>query len=242
MIQPYYQNQNVTLYKGDCLQILPQLDIKIDLVLTDPPYLLEQNGGYRQKNDFDMRMKSRRQQIRFISKGYDMSIYEQIIKKNNPVNMLIFCSNRQISQTMRYFEQRGYSVTLLVWQKSNCPPISNLSYMSDLQFVVYVRSKCAYFNSKEDIKLRRKLKVHSINVQKRFHPTQKPIKLIEQYIRIHSRQNDVILDVFGGSGTTAIACMNLNRKCVLIEKEQKYCQIIKYRLKEIQKEKEQNLF
>ena len=242
MIQPYYQNEYVTLYKGDCLQILPQLDVKVDCVITDPPYLLQQKGGYRQKNDFDLRMKSRREQIKFISRGYDLSVYEKIKWNNNIVNMLIFCSNRQISQTMRYFEQRGYSVTLLVWQKSNCPPISNLTYMSDLQFIVYVRSHGAYFNNKEDIRLRRKLKIHSICSCNRLHPTQKPLNLIEEYIRLHSKENDIILDCFSGSGTTGIACMNTNRKCILIQKQQKYCQITVKRLQEMQKEKQESLF
>lgn len=63
-----------------------------------------------------------------------------------------------------------------------------------------------------------------------IHPTQKPVKLIEYLINTYTNENEIILDFAAGSGTTGIACMNTNRRCVLIEKEDKYCEIIKNRL------------
>ena len=63
-----------------------------------------------------------------------------------------------------------------------------------------------------------------------IHPTQKPVLLIEYLIKTYTNEGDVILDFAAGSGTTGIACMNTNRKCILIEKEEKYCEMIKKRL------------
>lgn len=63
-----------------------------------------------------------------------------------------------------------------------------------------------------------------------IHPTQKPVELLEYLVRTYSNEGDTILDFTAGSGTTGIACMNTNRKCILIEKEEKYCEIIKKRL------------
>ena len=56
----------------------------------------------------------------------------------------------------------------------------------------------------------------------RFHPTQKPVKLIEKQIELYSNENDLILDCFSGSGTTAVACHNLKRRFICIEKDYDY--------------------
>lgn len=65
-----------------------------------------------------------------------------------------------------------------------------------------------------------------------FHPTQKPVALFEYLIKTYTNENDTVLDPFAGSGTTGVACKNLNRNYILIEKEEKYYNIIKDRLDE----------
>lgn len=66
--------------------------------------------------------------------------------------------------------------------------------------------------------------------EKRYHPTQKPLKLIERLINVSSNTNDIILDPFMGSGTTGVACMNTNRKFIGIEKDKKYFDIASERM------------
>ena len=66
--------------------------------------------------------------------------------------------------------------------------------------------------------------------EKRLHPTQKPVKLIERIIRASSHENMIVLDPFMGSGSTAIACLNLNRYYIGIEKEDKYIEKINSRI------------
>jgi len=65
---------------------------------------------------------------------------------------------------------------------------------------------------------------------KMVHPTQKPVALFEYLIKTYTNKGDTVFDGFAGSGTTGVACQNLNRKFILIEKEQKYVDIIKKRL------------
>ena len=65
-----------------------------------------------------------------------------------------------------------------------------------------------------------------------FHQNQKPVNLIERIIEKSSNEKDLILDCFAGSGTTGVACQNLNRDCILIEQEPEYCDIIRERMKE----------
>lgn len=69
-----------------------------------------------------------------------------------------------------------------------------------------------------------------INVEKGFHPTQKPVALFEYLIKTYTNEGDTVLDNCAGSGTTAIACINTNRNFILIEKEQEYIDIINKRL------------
>ena len=66
---------------------------------------------------------------------------------------------------------------------------------------------------------------------KRVHPTQKPSELIEQLLKLYTKENDIICDPFAGSGTTGIACLNTNRNYILMEKEPKYYEIILERIK-----------
>ena len=78
--------------------------------------------------------------------------------------------------------------------------------------------------------------------KKHYHPTQKPVALIHQLIEIYTNENDMILDFTAGGGTTGVAAMETNRKCVLIEKEQKYCEIIVKRLQDKERQIKERLF
>jgi site-specific DNA-methyltransferase (adenine-specific) len=81
------------------------------------------------------------------------------------------------------------------------------------------------------------LKFSSDKQKSKLHPTQKPILLMEYFIKTYSNEGDIILDNTAGSGTTGIACINTNRKYILIEKEQKYIDIINERIKTYNMEK-----
>jgi|ERR1700674_115885 len=72
--------------------------------------------------------------------------------------------------------------------------------------------------------------VQSFNRERGLHPTQKPVALFEYLIKTYTNEGDTVLDNCAGSGTTGIACVNTNRKYILMEKEQKYIDIIQKRL------------
>jgi len=99
---------------------------------------------------------------------------------------------------------------------------------------VYVGKNIKFSSSYEEDKVNPKSIVDISNINnfssKRILPTQKPIKLFEWLIKSYSNENQLVLDCFGGSGTTAIACCNLQRNFIVIEKELSYFQIIKERL------------
>ena len=85
--------------------------------------------------------------------------------------------------------------------------------------------------------------VFDVDKKDKYHPTQKPVELFEYLIKTYTNENMVVLDCFGGSGTTAIACLNTNRQFIVIEKEQKYYDIILKRVGDFNKKFEtQTLF
>lgn len=77
------------------------------------------------------------------------------------------------------------------------------------------------------------IEVSNANRKDKLHPTEKPLELFEYLIKTYTNKNDLVLDNTAGSGTTAIACINTNRNYILIEKEEKYVEIIKKRINEI---------
>ena len=223
------------LINGDCNKELDKIidtGFKFDFILIDPPYKLENHGGTRKA--MARRMNKIKDEIDFISNGFDYdTIFNKLIELQNIVNMCIFCSNKQISKIMGWFEDKGYSVTLLVWKKTNPSPLCNLKHISDLEFIVYVRGKGAYWNSDENLEIKYKLKQHSIiNGKNKFHPTEKPVNLLKELIRLHTRENDMILDCFMGSGSTGVACKELNRNFVGIELNKEYFEIAERRMEE----------
>ena len=74
------------------------------------------------------------------------------------------------------------------------------------------------------------------NKEKRIHPTQKPVDLFGQILRDYSKENDLVLDCFSGSGTTAIACHRLKRRFICIEKDKDYYEASVKRLEEEKKQ------
>lgn len=78
-----------------------------------------------------------------------------------------------------------------------------------------------------------KSKTYSKEVDLRFHPTQKPVKLLEWIIKTYTNENELILDNCMGSGSTGVACVNTNRRFIGIEKDDKYFEIAKNRISEI---------
>jgi DNA modification methylase len=132
---------------------------------------------------------------------------------------------------MSYWENKGYSVTLLIWRKPNPIPLGNGNYISDVEFMVYVRGKSATFNS---IGVKDQLKVYeysSPSSSERIHPTEKPLDLLRRLLLIHSNENHLVLDCFSGSGSTALACMKEKRNFLGCEIDKEFYNSSTKRLK-----------
>ena len=117
------------------------------------------------------------------------------------------------------------------WQKTNPVPInSKLNYLSNAIefFFTFVKGKKPTFHSLYDNGVYKYPICHG---KERYdHPTQKPLALISDIINKHSNEGDVVLDNFAGTGTTAHACILNNRNYIVIERDDKYFDILKFRI------------
>lgn len=103
------------IYNCDCLVGIKEIpNNSIDCIITDPPYLLDSSGGGA--SALAKRSRRLKDSIEFISNGFDYeNLFDEFIRVCKIPNMLIFCSNKQISQTMSFFEDKGLKSTLLIW-------------------------------------------------------------------------------------------------------------------------------
>ena len=231
------------IINADCMDILKQLPDKcVDLVLTDPPYILTPHGGGRA--GLADRASKIRDEIDFIANDFDFEkVTEELLRICNTVNIVMFCSSMQLGRTVSFFESKGYRADVLVWSKPNPAPLGNGNYISDIEYIVYAHTKGTFFNNDVPIDFKKKTKIYPIITNKmagKQHPTQKPLLLIQELLAVHSKENDLVLDCFSGSGTTAVACHKLKRRFICIEKDKDYYESSVKRLED--ERKQLNLF
>ena len=210
------------LVNADSLDYMPTIqDKSIDFVCIDPPYELDSTGGKTINEDLKRSLHNKH--FEFCSNGFDIEkVFTEIERVSKVMNMVCFCSNKQVSKIMNYWEKKKYSVTLLVWDKPNPIPFGNGKHISNLEFMVYVRGKGATFNNLGVNDQKKTFNYPSPSSSKRLHPTEKPIELLERLIKLHTKEDDIVLDCFAGSFSTADACKRLNRQCIAIELEKEY--------------------
>jgi DNA modification methylase len=222
-MKPYYHDDFVTIYHGSAEDIVPTLG-KFDLLLTDPPYGIGEAAG---KNI------SRGKKIGFKGNGSALAYTRQYGNDswdNEPVpdHILKICIEFSEFQTIfggNYFGMPKSSCWL-VWDKDNGSTDFADCELAWTNFKTAVRKFKWRWNGM--------MQESMSNKEERWHPTQKPMPLmawcIEHADRAGKRPMQTILDPFAGSCTTGVAAKMLGRKCVLIEREEKYCEIGAMRL------------
>lgn len=223
----------IDLRQGDCWELMKNIpDKSVDLILTDPPYEFKPGGfGGGQKEISKRKLK---QDINndLLHQQFDavalMCEFKRILKKMNAV---IFGTEKMMNKLMNYCEDNGYTYTLTIWNKTNPTPLCNNRYLNSIEFAIHIREKGVKIYG--DYHTKSKVYTSVVNKkdkEKWKHPTIKPVELIEKYIINHSLENDTIFDCFMGSGTTGVACKNLNRNFIGIELDEKYFEIAKVRI------------
>jgi site-specific DNA-methyltransferase (adenine-specific) len=206
---PYYSDSLVTIWHGDCRELLPS--IEADVIVTDPPY-----GEVSRAS----------QGLRVFDKGSaDMETLnpEEIVAALLPVgahSYYVWCGMEQISPLRVGFVAAGLSTRLCVWEKSNPAPTNGqYLWLSGLEVAVFVRRHNAIFNEFCKVPIWR-----GPSAEDNGHPTPKPKWLMARAIAASSAPGDTILDPFMGSGTTLFAAKDLGRRSIGIEIEERWCE------------------
>ena len=257
-------NTNYKLYQGDCLEIMDKLiehEIKVDAIITDPPYgttackwdsvipldkmwdrinkLIKSNGGI----------------ILFGSQPFTTSLIYSNIKhckhqwiwnKSSAGNVLVArYQPLKVEEEILVFTGKG--------ERVNYYPIFTIDNKRDLtkekpsvkQSDMFNEIKGGkFYKTKKNKKGTERYPKNIINISaqstecansKRVHPTQKPVALLEYLVKTYTNENDLVLDFTMGSGSTGVACLNTNRRFIGIELDEKYFNIAKDRIEELDK-------
>lgn len=216
------------IYQGDCLEVMKQIDDKsVDMIITDPPYGVLPNGkifGNGKKDNFtwdNIELES------FSKKWYNEC--KRIVKNNSFI--FVFWSQKYLNIGINIFNPER----IIFWRYNNLinNPTGDFCYDYEPIFVIKI-GKPKLIKGKHSCDLEFTKPQSNFIKDKLIHPTQKPLKLIEHIISLTSEK--IILDLFIGSGTTAVACINTNRNFIGIELDENYCKIAEARIEKAKQE------
>lgn len=237
--ESYYYTKNGVLLHGDMIewmQLLPKESI--DLILVDPPYNISKESNFHTMKD----RKNQRTGTNFGEWDYDFSNSEwikqssRVLKKGG--SLVAFNDFKMAGEIIQIATENSliYKDTL-IWHKTNPMPRNRDGrYIPNIEMLQWYVKKGKWTFNRQNEKYESCILSYpseSGGGFKRYYPTQKPIKIIEYLLKLHSDEGNIILDNALGSGTTAIACEKNNRKWIGIEKEEEYCDITVNRLKDL---------
>jgi DNA modification methylase len=209
---------------------------KADMVFTDPPYLGEMGSGGFSK---DLKLqKSKDKKIDEIRSIYNFDptktfpIIELIKKK--VTNIFLFCNKNLVPKYLNYALETNRLFDILTWHKTSFIPANNNTYYPDTEYLIKIKDKGAFFKTGLGNSVNYGKYWILNNKDKESHPTVKPQEIIKDCFLICSKENDLIVDLFLGSGSTMVASHQLKRKCYGMELEPKYCQVIIDRMQKLE--------
>lgn len=234
----------------------------IDLIFADPPYNLSGNGlkwqGNKTGGDWYMVNEewdkmTTLQYLKFTQKWLQ-GCY-MVLKKN--ASIYISCTYHNIAEIIAVLKQSGFKINnIITWQKTNAMPnMTKRLFTHSAEFVIWaVKGSKWIFNYDELKKINPEKQKDGTLKQMRdvwqiplvqgnerlrskagraLHPTQKPEEMLKRIIIASSNEDDIVLDPFLGSGTTAVVAQRLKRNWIGIEKNKKYVNMSEKRLKDI---------
>ena len=223
---------NATLYQGDCLEIIPTLEL-VDAVVTSPPYNF---GGFNRDGK------------KSAYESYEDNLEDSEYKKwvADILNNLLIKEGGAIFWNFkgRYIDGvykhpwwvadvcKHRLVQEIIWKYPSSPDVAKIKFYPRIEYIFYFSNgKPKYFNE-EVAKLTNVWEFSHMENNKIDHPAPFPLELPTRCIYSSTKENEIVLDPFLGSGTTGVACVNTKRQFIGIEKDAKYfdmaCKRIEY--------------
>lgn len=219
----------ITLTNQSCFDFLKTTpDKSVDLVLIDPPYEVSRDTNFQSgepkgadTDRFRVSMDFGEWDNNFT--GLDLVIKECYRLLKDGGTLICFYDLWKLTTLKHYFELANFKqLRFIEWLETNPVPLnSKTNYLTNSReiAIVGVKKGKPTFNSEYDNGIYNYPICHDKN---RFHPTQKPVALLEDLILKHSNENDTVLDCFAGSGSTAVAAHNTNRNFIGCELSKEY--------------------
>lgn len=234
-MKPYYERGGVSLYLGDCREVLPTIE-RVDHVITDPPYSARTHArlGREGRNDGH----SKRGALNFESVS-DVDVVSAHFARVAARWVITFGDEFSFPEWMRHCSEAGLELVRHgVWVKSNpMPQMSGDRPGCGFESMAIMHGhrpkgtgrmhwngggKCAVFHGDGNNPRGTNERVD--------HPTQKPVALMLELVELFTDEGETVLDPFAGSGTTGVACLRLGRKFIGIERDEKYAALAAERL------------
>jgi len=194
---------------------------KAEMVFTDPPYRYKKMG---EGGAFDKAHKTLKKDIEGLT-NFDpntlLSILPNIFVKG--INAYIFCNTDLVPDYCIWARKNNFNFNILTWHKTSFIPASNNHHYPDTEYLIYI-SKSAVFNTGLKINYGKYWVLN--NEKHKDHPTIKPVEIISNEMQISSNSGGLIVDLFGGSGSTLIAAQETNRVAYLMELDPHYVDVI----------------
>ena len=232
------------IYNEDCYNAIKDIpDRSIDLIVTDPPYEIETDGGQTNIGKSLKNGLMKEFETMDITDGIDYKILNEFIRIMKKINIYIWCNKKQIPDYLDFFvKQHNCSFEIMTWIKTNPTPLCGGNYLIDKEFCLYFR-KGVKLNTTFDTASTYWIGQKNIKDKDKYeHPTIKPLNIIKTIIKNSSKENDIVLDCFLGSGTTAVACKDLGRHYLGFEIDKKWYKIAKDRLNKVDANGQMNMF
>lgn len=233
------------LFNGDCLEIMDELisqDVKVDAIICDPPY-----GTTACKWDSVIPFEE---------------MWKRLNKLIKPNGAIVLFGSEPFSSALRMSNIKNYKYDWVYRKPNGTDPLmARYRPMNDIENIIIFAKKQPTYNAQLTIGkaynivsgggkrdgmfagdlsghntvnngTRQPKRVLEFTPERGFHPTQKPVALMEYLIKTYTNEGETVLDFTMGSGTTGVACKNLNRNFIGIELDEKYFNIAQKRIKD----------
>ena len=228
----------ITLYEGDLFEQIKNIpDESVDLVISDPPYMIL-NESWDTFKTFEDYLNFTRRWITAVSKTL----------KNTGRMFIFFSPDYQYHLfqllTANSFFGMEYGNTIIWVKKNNNKKFDRKRYRLTYETIFHLigkRSEILNFPDETFGEIQTDVWTvatpQSNFSEGKFHPSQKPVEIYNRIIMTASKAGGVVLDPFAGSGTAALSAINLRRKCILIERDAEYCKIIRGRINGLERKR-----
>lgn len=205
--------------KEDVMHLMNNQDA--DMLLTDPPYNVDYVGKTSEALKIKNDNMSDNQFYEFLKKVFE-NMYS-VTKEG--ASIYVFHADTEGLNFRKAFKDAGYKLAeCLIWKK-DCFVMGRQDYQWQHEPILYGWKEGAAHHFIND-RTQSTILEFDRPRQSSLHPTMKPIDLVARLLKNSSKENDKILDLFGGSGSTIIAAEQLNRNCYTMELDPKYCDVI----------------